>query len=173
MFLGPRATLIREELACLSENGLETAFDDFGTGFASLTHLRDLPIRRLKIDRSFVVNLVACSRDETIVRSIVDLAHSLGMVITAEGVETEEQFQLLNRLECDRLQGFLFGKPLPQLRRRPPCATSPPRGSRQRSDRQALGDVDTWIKLGRALFKVMLWSIALSDQDRLPLRDAR
>jgi diguanylate cyclase (GGDEF)-like protein/PAS domain S-box-containing protein len=115
MFLGPRATLIREELACLSENGLETAFDDFGTGFASLTHLRDLPIRRLKIDRSFVANLVACSRDETIVRSIVDLAHSLGMVVTAEGVETEEQFQLLNRLKCDRLQGFLFGRPLPAV----------------------------------------------------------
>jgi len=108
LFLGPRSSSIRMELARLSENGVEVAFDDFGTGFASLTHLRELPIARLKIDRSFVMNVSTCSRDETIVRSIVELAHRLGMLVTAEGVETEEQYLKLAEIGCDRLQGYYF-----------------------------------------------------------------
>lgn len=113
MFLGQRSTSIRHELALLSENGIEIAFDDFGTGFASLTHLRELPIDRLKIDRSFVMNIGTCTRDEKIVRGIVDLAHSLGMVVTAEGVETEEQLEKLIQIGCDRMQGYLFAEVMP------------------------------------------------------------
>jgi diguanylate cyclase (GGDEF)-like protein/PAS domain S-box-containing protein len=116
MFLGQRSTLIQQELALLSENGIEIAFDDFGTGFASLTHLRDLPIDRLKIDRSFVMNINTCTRDEKIVRSIVDLAHSLDMVVTAEGVETEAQLEKLAQIGCDRMQGYLFAEVMPALK---------------------------------------------------------
>lgn len=113
MFLGQRSTSIQQELAILSESGIEIAFDDFGTGFASLTHLRELPIDRLKIDRSFVMNIGTCNRDEKIVRSIVDLAHSLEMVVTAEGVETEEQLEKLTQIGCDRMQGYLFAEVIP------------------------------------------------------------
>lgn len=108
LFLGQRSSSVRRELALLSESGIEVAFDDFGTGYASLTHLRELPIALLKIDRSFVMNIGHCDRDETIVRSIVALAHRLGMVVTAEGVETEEQVLKLVEIGCDRLQGYYF-----------------------------------------------------------------
>lgn len=112
MLLGHRSNTIRLELGLLNENGIETAFDDFGTGFASLTHLRDLPINRLKVDRSFVTNLGCSGRDETIVRSIVHLAHDLGLVVTAEGVETEVQFARLSRIGCDSMQGYYFSPAL-------------------------------------------------------------
>ncbi|MGU3663845.1 putative bifunctional diguanylate cyclase/phosphodiesterase [Methylobacterium sp. A49B] len=113
LFLGQRSSSVRQELALLSESGIEVAFDDFGTGYASLTHLRELPIARLKIDRSFVMNIGHCDRDETIVRSIVELAHRLGMLVTAEGVETEEQYRKLVEIGCDRLQGYFFFPVMP------------------------------------------------------------
>ena len=84
--------------------------DDFGTGYASLTHLRQLPLDRLKIDRSFVSNMAASREDRAIVRGIVDIAHSLGKLVTAEGVETLEQVELLCAMGCDHLQGWHFGK---------------------------------------------------------------
>jgi diguanylate cyclase (GGDEF)-like protein/PAS domain S-box-containing protein len=113
MFLGQQSDVIRRELAILCEAGVEVAFDDFGTGFASLTHLKELPITRLKIDRSFITNIMADERDRKIVRALLDLCQSLGFLVTAEGVETEEQLQLLNEMGCDRIQGFLISKPRP------------------------------------------------------------
>lgn len=110
VFLGNDFNNFQERLSRLHEAGVEIALDDFGTGFASLTHLRRMPIDRVKIDRSFISSLPASSPDLAIVRGIVDIAHALGKAVTAEGVETFEQAELLNMLRCDRLQGWYFAK---------------------------------------------------------------
>lgn len=110
MFLDPNQKRIEHGLRRLHEAGVEIALDDFGTGHASLTHLRQLPIDRLKIDRSFVANMVACGEDLAIIRGIIDIAHSLGKLVTAEGVEKIEQVELLAGMNCDLLQGWYFGK---------------------------------------------------------------
>ncbi|WP_203194616.1 putative bifunctional diguanylate cyclase/phosphodiesterase [Xanthobacter dioxanivorans] len=110
MFLGANQKRVEWGLHRLHEAGVEIALDDFGTGFASLTHLRQLPIDRLKIDRSFVANMVLSNEDQAIVRGVIDIAHGLGAVVTAEGVETVEQVELLTDLGCDMLQGWYFGK---------------------------------------------------------------
>ncbi|SOC11569.1 putative bifunctional diguanylate cyclase/phosphodiesterase [Rhodobacter maris] len=93
--------------------GATIALDDFGTGFASLTHLRDLPVDRIKIDKSFVLGLAAQGRNLPILRAITDLARGLGLATVAEGVETEEATDLLRGLGCDEAQGFRFGRPQP------------------------------------------------------------
>lgn len=110
MFLGLSQKRVAAGLTRLHEAGVEVAFDDFGTGYASLTHLRHLPIDRLKIDRSFVANIAVSPEDRAIVRGIIEIAHSLGKVVTAEGVETLEQINLLLRMKCDLLQGWHFSK---------------------------------------------------------------
>ncbi|WP_174874580.1 EAL domain-containing protein [Vogesella oryzae] len=96
----------------LHELGVRLAIDDFGTGYSSLNYLRRFPVDRLKIDRSFVQDLEQ-GRGIAIVRAIVSLARSLGFVTIAEGVETEAQLDMLRRLHCDEVQGFLFAKPMP------------------------------------------------------------
>lgn len=101
---------ITTDLARLHEAGIEIVLDDFGTGYASLAHLRHLPIDRLKIDRSFVANVIISPEDRAIVRGIIEIAHSLGKVVTAEGVEIMEQVSLLRRMKCDLLQGWCFGE---------------------------------------------------------------
>jgi len=96
--------------------GLHIAIDDFGTGYSSLTHLRQLPIDVVKIDRSFV-NTLGAERDDTaIVAAVVGLAHNLRFETVAEGVETAAQAAILVHLGCDQLQGFLFSKPQPPER---------------------------------------------------------
>ena len=110
MFLGLSQKRVKQGLQRLHDAGVEIALDDFGTGFASLTHLRQLPIDRLKIDRSFIANMVASREDQAIVRGVVEIAHSLGAIVTAEGVETIEQAELLAGMGCDMLQGWYFGK---------------------------------------------------------------
>lgn len=110
MFLGPNQKRVEWGLHRLHEAGVEIALDDFGTGFASLTHLRQLPIDRLKIDRSFVANMILSNEDQAIVRGVIDIAHNLSVAVTAEGVETVEQVELLTDLGCDMLQGWYFGK---------------------------------------------------------------
>lgn len=110
MLLDLNQECVKEGLSRLHDSGVEIAFDDFGIGFASLTHLRQLPIDLLKIDRSFVVNIVSSKRDQAIVRGVIDIAHNLGAIVTAEGVETVEQIGLLTALGCDMLQGWYFGK---------------------------------------------------------------
>ncbi len=110
MFLGLNQKRVESGLRRLHGSGVEIALDDFGTGYASLTHLRQLPIDRLKIDKSFVANMVASPEDRAIVRGIIDIAHSLGKVVTAEGVETIDQVNLLHQKRCDMLQGWYFSK---------------------------------------------------------------
>lgn len=110
VFLGRDFQHLESRLTRLHQAGVEIALDDFGTGFASLTHLRRMPIDRIKIDRSFVANLTASAEDLAIVRGVIDIAHSMGKVVTAEGVETREQAELLCDLGCDHLQGWYFAK---------------------------------------------------------------
>ena len=92
--------------------GIGLAIDDFGTGYSSLLQLRQLPFTELKIDRCFVVDLPAAHDSRLIVRTIAELAHGLGLVATAEGVETVEQLRSVRELGCDVVQGFLIAPPL-------------------------------------------------------------
>ncbi|NUG82635.1 EAL domain-containing protein, partial [Acinetobacter bereziniae] len=85
----------------------------FGTGHSSFLYLKDLPVDELKIDREFIRNLCEGSKEQIILESIIHLAIRLGLVVTAEGVETEQQAQILKRLGCQQLQGYLLGMPLP------------------------------------------------------------
>jgi len=101
-----------EQLRVLADQGFRIAIDDFGTGYSSLELLRTLPVHRLKIDRTFVQNLTTSSQDQTIVRTTITLAQGLGMECVAEGVETQEQQQMLFDLGCDYFQGYLYGRPL-------------------------------------------------------------
>jgi diguanylate cyclase (GGDEF)-like protein/PAS domain S-box-containing protein len=93
--------------------GVTIAIDDFGTGYSSLRYLAKLPVDTLKIDRSFVNEMTASADGLALVSTIINLGHSLNIKIVAEGVETEEQLQLLRLLKCDEMQGFLFSKPVP------------------------------------------------------------
>ena len=86
--------------------------DDFGTGYSSLSYLRDLPIDELKIDRSFVFPMADTARAAALVASIIALAHSLGLRIVAEGVETEVAYTELARLGCDQAQGYFISRPV-------------------------------------------------------------
>ncbi len=93
--------------------GVRIAIDDFGTGYSSLSYLRRLPLDVLKIDLSFVKNIGKNSHDETIIKTIISLAHNLGMEVTAEGVETAEHVAFLKEYQCDFMQGYYFSKPGP------------------------------------------------------------
>lgn len=97
----------------LQGSGVRIACDDFGTGYSSFSYLQSLPFERLKIDKSFVQALEATSSARRIIQAILAMAHSLGMDVTAEGVETEEQLTILRAQGCGEIQGFLLGRPLP------------------------------------------------------------
>jgi diguanylate cyclase (GGDEF)-like protein len=100
-------------LAAMRELGISIALDDFGAGYASLSHLRKLPLDRLKIDRSFVSDLVAVRDCAAIVRNVINLAADLGISTTAEGVETVEQLSSLKAMNCGEAQGYLISAPMP------------------------------------------------------------
>jgi EAL domain-containing protein (putative c-di-GMP-specific phosphodiesterase class I) len=92
--------------------GVGLALDDFGTGYSGLIQLRKLPFTEIKIDRQFVTGLATSRDDQVIVRSVIELAHGLGLQVTAEGVETVEQLAALRALDCDMVQGYLLALPL-------------------------------------------------------------
>lgn len=104
---------INSNLRQLLANGFPLAIDDFGTGYCSLAYLPRIPVHNLKLDRSFIKELGRDSATTAIVRSVIGLAQELGIQITAEGVETEAQCDWLTTAGCQRLQGYLFSKPLP------------------------------------------------------------
>ncbi len=94
--------------------GIRVAIDDFGTGFSSLRYLAKLPVDSLKIDRSFVADMTCGSRGLALVSTIITLGQALNLKLVAEGVETEEQWRLLQLSQCDEMQGYLVGKPVPR-----------------------------------------------------------
>ena len=110
---GPRARATIDDLHAL---GVRLAIDDFGTGYSSLSYLRQLPVRELKIDQSFITNLLTDEQDEVIVRSTIDLGHNLGLEVVAEGVESEAVLARLRSFGCDVAQGYCISRPLTSKR---------------------------------------------------------
>ena len=100
-------------LRSLHDSGIRIAIDDFGTGYSSLAYLTRFPVSALKIDRSFVAGALTDRAAAAIVRTIIEMAHTLGFIVVAEGVETESQVQFLRSLGCEEAQGFFFAKPMP------------------------------------------------------------
>lgn len=100
-------------LQAIQLTGATVALDDFGTGYSSLSRLKELPLNCLKIDRSFVVSISNNTKSLEIVRAVCTLGKALDLVLVAEGVETREQFEILATMGCDRIQGYLFAKPMP------------------------------------------------------------
>ncbi len=102
-----------EKMTELKSHGLSFSLDDFGTGYSSLSYLRRLPLDQLKIDRSFIRDILVDQSSAAIAQTIISLSHAMGLPVIAEGVETEEQRKFLTRNGCDAFQGYLFGRPLP------------------------------------------------------------
>ena len=129
-----RANAILSELRAM---GVRVAIDDFGTGYSSLTRLRQLPVDEIKLDRSFVSRIEHDEHDRAIVRSVIGLAHDLGMAVVAEGVETRACWDWLASHGCDEAQGYLMGRPMPvedleaSLGTRPSPARPASRATRQ------------------------------------------
>jgi EAL domain-containing protein (putative c-di-GMP-specific phosphodiesterase class I) len=98
----------------LREMGVRLAIDDFGTGYSSLSYLQRLRPNDLKVDKSFVTDMMSDENDALIVRSVIELAHSLGMAVVAEGVENVRTLDRLAELHCDRAQGFHIARPMPE-----------------------------------------------------------
>lgn len=105
--------LIVKKMGALRSAGITISLDDFGTGYSSLSHLRQLPVHEIKIDRSFVQGAPESRRNQLLLKSIFDIARTLDMSVVAEGIETKEQFRLLQSFGCTAFQGFYFGRPLP------------------------------------------------------------
>lgn len=104
--------LIKDRLDSLKSRGVTLSIDDFGTGYSSIFYLKELPLQVLKIDRTFVQNTPDSQRDNSLLRSIIQLGKSLGLTVLAEGVETEKQFEFLRENECDQIQGYYYSRPV-------------------------------------------------------------
>lgn len=104
--------IIAKVFNAFQQEGIQVWVDDFGTGFASLSLLREFKINGLKIDKSFVDGIATCNEDFTLCSAIIAMAQRLGMHIVAEGIEDEVQLQILNQLGCDTAQGYLLGRPV-------------------------------------------------------------
>ena len=98
----------------ISNCGVRLSVDDFGTGFSALSYLKNYPVNTVKIDRSFIMDLPGDKENEVLVRAIIAMAHGLRLEVIAEGVETAEQWEFLRSLDCDFVQGYFFGKPMPK-----------------------------------------------------------
>lgn len=96
----------------LVEAGIKISIDDFGTGYSSLAYFKNLPVQEVKIDKSFVSDMLTNERDNVIVKSIIDLGHNLGMRVVAEGVENKETMIALKQMGCDVLQGYYVSRPV-------------------------------------------------------------
>ncbi len=101
-----------EVLSKISALGVSIVIDDFGTGYSSLAYLRTLPVRAFKIDRSFVVDITHNDNSAVIVRALIDLAHNIGLTVVAEGIETQDNWDILEILRCDHGQGYFIARPL-------------------------------------------------------------
>jgi diguanylate cyclase (GGDEF)-like protein len=112
-FMMPDRVRARDILSGLQDRGIRVAIDDFGTGYSSLAYLRDLPINELKLDRSFIVSMTEDPRAAALVASTINLAHSLGLTVVAEGVEDGDALDQLSRYGCDQVQGFHILRPVP------------------------------------------------------------
>ena len=108
-----RSELVKQTMDALGRLGVRFSLDDFGTGFSSFVHLNSLPIALLKIDKSFVGGMEQREENRKLVHAMINLAHNLNLEVVAEGVETQEQLDLLRGFGCDQVQGFLISKPLP------------------------------------------------------------
>lgn len=104
--------LVMNTIVVLQNMGIKVSIDDFGTGYSSLAYLRKLPIDKIKIDRSFIQEVASNDSDLTIVKTMVELSHGLGKRVLAEGVETQQQLQLLRNIGCDAVQGYFISKPI-------------------------------------------------------------
>jgi EAL domain-containing protein (putative c-di-GMP-specific phosphodiesterase class I) len=109
------------KMSLLRARGIRISIDDFGTGYSSLSYLPRLPVDTVKIDRSFVADLGVHSTARSLIGGMISLAHSIGKKVVVEGVETQEQLELLKNMGCDEIQGFLLGRPaeLPEWREPP------------------------------------------------------
>ena len=95
----------------LCEIGIVISIDDFGIGYSSMAYLKKLVVAKIKVDKSFVIDMIKNENDNIIVRSTIDLAHNLGLTVVAEGVETQEALERLRALGCDTAQGYHMGRP--------------------------------------------------------------
>jgi diguanylate cyclase (GGDEF)-like protein len=109
--LVPGGSAAQDTMRRLAAVGIKTGVDDFGTGYSSLAYLQDLPVAFIKVDRTFVSRLDGSPRPSAVVRAVIELAHAHGYQVTAEGVETQQQADLLREMSCDHAQGWLFGRP--------------------------------------------------------------
>ncbi|MDE1461448.1 putative bifunctional diguanylate cyclase/phosphodiesterase [Spartinivicinus poritis] len=107
------ADAVSQALHHFARRGVSISIDDFGTGYSSLAYLWRFPVNKVKIDRSFIKDLLHNNEAQAIVRSVISLAHSLNLVVIAEGVETKKQLEFLQKLKCDQAQGYFFTPPLP------------------------------------------------------------
>ncbi|HYE69483.1 MAG TPA: EAL domain-containing protein [Anaerovoracaceae bacterium] len=103
-----------QKLAQLRDKGLQIYLDDFGTGYSSLNYLKNLPVDKIKIDKSFIDEITNSGKDSNILKTIIKLAHDMGLRTVAEGVESEAQYQYLKACHCDLIQGYLISKPKPE-----------------------------------------------------------
>jgi EAL domain-containing protein (putative c-di-GMP-specific phosphodiesterase class I) len=108
-----RSAKTREMMEALTAAGLRISIDDFGTGNATIDYLRYLPASEVKIDKVFIRDIESNSGDHLLVQSIIEMAHSLGRQVVAEGVESGGSIEILRHLKCDQVQGYHVGRPVP------------------------------------------------------------